>query len=70
MTPGGCDVARAAARQCIRIFSTKIPYDQKIEEAHRETAAGKRRSLFDLARRPSPAAQKYHELVDELLEYV
>lgn len=70
MTSAAARLEAELQNKRIRLFSTKIPYDQKIEEAHRETAAGRRRSLFELARRPSPAAQKYHELVDELLEYV
>lgn len=52
-----------------RIMKTKIPLDSNIEKAHREEEKHGI-TLFGLGRRPSPGAQAYKDLVDEILGYV
>lgn len=51
----------------VAVFPFVIPLDEKIEQAHQETAGGKIKHIFKLAKNPSPAALAYDRLAKEVL---
>lgn len=53
----------------VKLFGTKIPFDERIETAHRGEVKGERRGLFHLSARLGPAAEAYVEIVKEIMSH-
>lgn len=51
-------------------FEHNIPYDDRVEQAHRGVAGGGWRTIFRLANALGPAARAYDEVTEEVLTYV
>lgn len=60
----------ALGMEGIRLFREVIPFDDKVETAHRGTMAGGIRSIFRLSATMGTAARAYDELVKVMVEHV
>lgn len=51
-------------------FEHHIPYDERVEQAHRGVAGGGWRMIFRLTNSLGPAARAYDDITEEILSYV